>query len=95
MKRIGGNRRKSRYKMKKSISDKGKLHISKFLQSFENGDKVILKAYPSYHGGLFFLRFQGKSGEIIGRQGECYKVEIKDQRLKKLCLVHPIHLQRV
>lgn len=94
MKRIGGNRRKSRYKMGKSISEKGKLHIKKFLQNFESGDKVLLKAYPSHHGGLFCLRFYGKIGEVIGKQGECYKVSIKDGNKGKMCVVHPVHLLR-
>lgn len=92
MKRVGGNRRKSRYKMKKSISEKGKLHISKFLQTFEEGDKVLLKAYPSYQKGIFFLRFFGKVGEVTGKQGDCYKVNIKDGGKTKTCIVHPVHL---
>ena len=94
MKRIGGNRRKSRYKMSKSVSDKGKLHIKRFMQEFESGDKVLLKAYPSYHKGLFSLRFYGKVGEIEGKQGECYKVNIKDGNKAKSCVVHPVHLLR-
>ena len=94
MKRVGGNRRKSRYKMKKSVSEKGKLHISRFLQNFEEGDKVLLKAYPSYQKGIFSLRFYGKIGEIIEKQGECYKVNIKDGNKKKTCVVHPVHLLR-
>lgn len=94
MKKIGGNRRKSRYKMKKSVSDKGKLHIKRFMQSFEDGDKVLLKAYSSYQKGLFCLRFHGKIGEVKGKQGECYKVNIKDGNKKKLCIVHPVHMLR-
>jgi large subunit ribosomal protein L21e len=95
MKRIGGNRRKTRYKMRKSISQKGKLYISKFLETFEEGDKVLLKADPSYQKGMFFLRFYGKIGEVIGKQGECYKVQIKDGKKKKVVVSHPIHLVRV
>jgi large subunit ribosomal protein L21e len=94
MKRVGGNRRKTRYKMKKSVSEKGKLHISKFLATFNEGEKVLLKAYPSYQRGLFFLRFYGKIGEIVGKQGECYKVKIKDGRAIKECIIHPVHLQK-
>jgi len=95
MKRIGGNRRKSRYKMRKSISERGKLPIAKFLQTFENGQKVLLKAFPSYHKGLFCLRFYGKTGEVVGKQGICYKVSIMDGSKAKECLVHPVHLSRV
>ena len=94
MKRIGGNRRKSRYKMGKSVSEKGKIHIKRFIQKFEEGDKVLLKAYPSYHKGLFCLRFYGKIGEILKQQGECYKVKIKDGNKLKECIIHPVHLLR-
>lgn len=92
MKRIGGNRRKSRYKMSVSLSDKGKLHIKKYLQTFETGEKVLLKAYPSHQGGLFCLRFHGKVGEIVGKQGTCYKVGIMDGKKSKECIVHPVHI---
>lgn len=78
--------------MQKSLSDKGKLHIKRFLQTFENGDKVLLKAYPSYHAGLFCLRFYGKIGEVISKQGECYKVGIMDGKKKKTLVVHPVHM---
>ncbi|MCA9495995.1 MAG: 50S ribosomal protein L21e [Nanoarchaeota archaeon] len=94
MKRVGGNRRKSRYKMKKSVSEKGKLHISRFMQKFEEGDKVLLKAYPSYQKGLFCLRFHGKVGEIKSKQGECYNVSIMDGNKAKVCVVHPVHMLR-
>lgn len=94
MKRIGGNRRKTRYKMKKSVSEKGKLHIKRFMQSFEEGEKVLLKAYSSYQKGLFCLRFHGKIGEVSGKQGDCYKVSIKDGNKKKVCVVHPVHMLR-
>ena len=95
MKRVGGFRRKSRHKMRKSISEKGKLHISRFLGTFELEDRVLLKAYPSYQKGLFCLRFHGKIGEIVGKTGECYKVQIKDGNKKKECIVHPVHLIKV
>lgn len=94
MKRIGGNRRKSRYKMRVSLSDKGKLHIKRYMQKYEMGDKVLLKAYPAYHKGLFCLRFYGKIGEIVGEQGDCYKVSVKDGGKLKTCIIHPVHLLR-
>lgn len=95
MKRVGGFRRKSRYKMRQSISNRGKLPITKYLQTFEIGEKVILKAEPSHQGGLFFLRFQGKIGDVVKQQGECYLVRIKDGKKLKQCLVHPIHLKKI
>lgn len=80
--------------MKKSISDKGKLHISRYLQTFEEGDKVLLKTYSSFHKGVFSLRFHGKVGEVSGKQGGCYKVNIKDGNKAKVVIAHPVHLLR-
>lgn len=94
MKRIGGSRRKSRHKMSKSLSEKGKLYINKYLQKFETGEKVVLKAYPSMQSGLFNLRFQGKVAEIKNKQGSCYNVSIKDGKKEKTFIVHPVHLMR-
>lgn len=95
MKRVGGLRRKSRYKMSKSVSEKGKLPISRFLRTFEEGEKVLLKAYPSFQGGLFSLRFHGKVGIVVGKQGSCYKVELKDGNKHKKAVVHPVHLLKL
>ncbi len=81
--------------MKKSISEKGKLPIKKILAVFDEGDKVMLKANSTFQNGLFNLRFHGKTGEISGKQGSCYKVQIKDGNKAKTCVVHPVHLNRV
>ena len=94
MKRVGGFRRKSRHKLKRSVKEKGKLPIQRFLQKFETGEKVVLKAYPSYHRGFFSLRFWGKAGEIVKMQGKCYQVKIRDGKKEKICVVHPVHLIR-
>lgn len=92
--RIGGNRRKSRSKMKKNIRTKGKVSIRKYFQKFKEGDKVQLKAEPAVQKGLYFLRFHGKIGNVKGKQGKCYQVEIKDGKKSKTIIVHPTHLQR-
>ena len=94
MKRVGGFRRKSRHKMRKSISEKGKLHISRFLGTFELEDRVLLKAYPSYQKGLFCLRFHGnrrnsrKIRQMLQSSG-------KRWRQKKRMHCSPVHLIKV
>ena len=94
VKRIGGMRRKTRNKFKKDIQDKGKISITRYLQTFEEGDKVILKAEPSVHEGLYFPKFHGKSGTIGKRRGRCYEVFVKDHDKEKKLIVHPVHLIR-
>jgi large subunit ribosomal protein L21e len=93
--RMGGSRRKTRSKLKKSIANRGKLSITAFLQEFKDGDKVVLKADPSYQKGMYFPRFHGKVGVVMGRRGDSYKVDIKDFRRHKTLFVHPVHLKRL
>ncbi len=93
VKRIGGFRRKTRSKLKKSITDKGKISITRFFQVFEQGQRVILKAEPDVQKGMYLPRFHGKSGIINGKAGNCYKVQIKDINKEKTIIVHPIHLK--
>lgn len=95
VKRIGTARRKTRSIFSKSIKEKGKLSLTKYLQEFKTGDKVVLKAEPSIQKGLYFPRFHGKQGTIAKKQGECYEVKIKDFTKEKMLIVHPVHLKRL
>lgn len=92
--RIGGFRRKTRSKMKKHESRKGKVSISGYFASFKEGDSVVLKPEPSVHEGTPYPRFMGKVGVVMGMQGHCYKVLIRDGSMEKMIISHPIHLKR-
>jgi len=94
-KRIGGNRRKTRHKLAKNVRDRGKISLARYLQEFKVGDGVCLCAEPSIHSGMYYPRFHGKAGIIVGKQGKCYQVKIKDVTLAKTVIVHPIHLKKV
>jgi len=93
--RIGGFRRKTRDKLRKSHRAKGKVSITNFLQKFVNGEKVLLKAEPAYQHGMYHPRFHNKAGIVEGTQGNCYKVKIKDFTKEKVLLVHPVHLRKL
>jgi large subunit ribosomal protein L21e len=93
--RRGGFRRKTRYKLSRDPRDRGKVSIRKYLQSFKDGERVILKINPSVHGGMYFPRFHGNHGIIRNKRGECYIVEIKDKDKAKSLIVHPVHLTKV
>jgi len=95
MKRIGGNRRKTRNKLKKNIRKRGKISITNYFQRFNEGDKVYLAAEPAVQKGMYFPRFHGKSGIIRGKQGFCYKVQIKDKNKNKTIIIHPVHLRKI
>ena len=92
-KRVGGFRRKTRNKLKRI--EKGKILIGKFIQKFENGQKVLLNADSSVQKGMYFPRFHSKVGIIKGKKGNCYEVAIKDGKKNKILIVHPVHLRKV
>lgn len=93
--RIGTSRRKTRHKLKRNASDKGKIPLSKYFQAFKDGDRVGLKINSAIPKGQFFPRFHGLSGKVIGKKGKCYAVELKDGKKQKTLFVHPIHLVRL
>ena len=94
MQRTGGFRRKTRSKLRKNVRSKGKLSIRKFLQKFDEGERVNLVAESGIQGGMYNPRYHGKSGVIGKKQGSNYYVKIKDGNKFKSLLVHPIHLKK-
>lgn len=81
--------------LKKSYKEKGKIPLSRYFQTFSEGDKVGLSAHSSVQKGLYFRRFHGKHGNIVGKKGRCYGVQLKDGGKKKLLYIHPVHLKKV
>ena len=94
-KRSGSLRSKTRYKFQKAPSERGKISIRKYLQKFQNGDKVLLSLDPSVHKGMYYRRYHGKIGVIKQKRGFCYETLIKDNNKEKLLIIHPIHLIKV
>ena len=94
-KRIGGMRRKTRYKFKKHARRKGKISVTNYFQIFSDGDKVFLDVEPAVQKGMYYPRFMGRSGIITGKRGKCYQVQINDLGKEKTLIVHPVHLKRV
>jgi large subunit ribosomal protein L21e len=90
--RVGGNRRKTRHILQSDVRSKGKISIARYLQPFQVGDHVLLKAQPAVHEGLYFRRYHGMRGCISGKQGHCYLVDIDAKGKTKSLIVHPAHL---
>ena len=93
--RVGGARRKTRHKMSKALRNKGKISLTAMLDTYKDGDKVLLAAEPAVQKGMFGRRFYGRIGVVSGNQGACYKINILEGRKKKVLIVHPVHLKRV
>jgi len=93
VKKIGGLKRKARYKLKKEIRAKGKISVSRFMQTFKIGQKVYLSIEPSLPKGSYHHRFIGKTGIVRGSRGKCYEVAINDKGKEKLLIISPVHLK--
>lgn len=94
VKRIGGIRRKTRYKFRKEKRNRGKLSITKYFQSFGIGDKVHLTVESAIQKGMYYPRFMGRAGIIKDKRGRCYEVTINDLGKEKTLIVHPVHLRK-
>lgn len=81
--------------MKKKPAEKGKFSIKNYLKEYKKGDEVILKAEPAVQKGMYFPRFHGKKAIVKGKKGECYEVNIKDNKKEKILIVHPVHLKKL
>ncbi|MBI4738368.1 50S ribosomal protein L21e [Candidatus Woesearchaeota archaeon] len=95
MQHIGGFRRKTRHKFMKSRQTKGKVSLRNYLQKLSPNDGVQLVVEPAVQKGMYFPRFHGLTGRVVGQQGSCYKVTISDKGAKKTIIVHPVHLKKL
>lgn len=93
--RAGGFRAKTRFALQKRPRDRGKISITRFMQEFKIGDKVIIAQEPAVHKAMPHPRYKARTGIIIGNQGRSYKVQIIDGKKKKILLAAPIHLNKV
>lgn len=91
-KRMGSFRKKTRHKLAKY--ERGKISIKKYLQKLNLGDKVCLKAEPAIQHGMYNPRFHGKFGTVVGKQGDCYIIQLMDKHKEKSFIVHPVHLEK-
>jgi large subunit ribosomal protein L21e len=92
MAKTHGTRRKSRYKLKKTVREKGLSPISRAIQEFTDGDIVNIDLDPGIQNGMPHPKFQGRTGKVKGQRGRAYIVEVRDGGLMKEVIILPEHL---
>jgi len=90
-KKAKGKRAKSRHKLK----SKGRVTPNEVVEEIDDATNVTVNANGSYHSTIPFRRFVGKAGKVIGKQGDVYRVELKDGNKKKEIIVSSVHLKLV
>lgn len=88
-----GARRKTRKKLTKDGGRTGTL--SRHLQGFEDGQKVLIDVDPSVQDGMPHPRFHGRTAVVGGTRGRGVVISVKDGGQSKEFAVHPAHLREL
>jgi large subunit ribosomal protein L21e len=91
VKRSRGFRSRTRKKLRQKPGRRPS--ITKFLQRFEPGQRVMIVLEPSSQRGMPHPRFKGRVGTVIARRGKCYVLEVKNGKKTKRIISGPEHLR--
>jgi large subunit ribosomal protein L21e len=83
----------TRGKLSNKPRERGTSPPQRAIQEYEEGQKVHLKLDPSVRDGRFHPRFNGHTGEVVGKQGRAFKVQITDGNKEKTIIAKPAHLR--
>jgi large subunit ribosomal protein L21e len=83
----------TRYKLKKTVRERGLSPVSRAIQDFEDGQKVHIDIDPSVQKGMPNPKFQGKTGTVVSRRGRAYILEVRDGNAMKEVISLPEHLK--
>lgn len=86
---------KGKRKKTRNWKSKGRISLNRMLGKLSMGSTVQVNINPSYHAGIPFRRFQGKTGVIEGMQGSDYIVILKDRGKEKTVVTNPVHLNLI
>ena len=93
MKKSRGYRARTRKLLRKKPRERGKMGLSKLLQEYQPGNRVVVKINPSIHKGMPHRRYHGKVGAIIDKRGRSYVVSVTQGDATKEIIVRPEHLE--
>jgi large subunit ribosomal protein L21e len=83
----------TRGKLSNHPRERGTSPPQRAIQEYEPGEKVHLTIDPSVQKGRFHPRFNGHTGEVVGKQGSAFKVQITDGGKEKTLIVTAAHLR--
>ncbi len=89
-----GYRRRTRFVMQKRARQRGLSPITRMFQKFDVGDRANVNIDPSMHKGQPHVRFQGRTGTVVGAQGRAYLIDVMMGGKKKQIIVRPEHLRK-
>ncbi|MCU4925680.1 50S ribosomal protein L21e [Halobacteria archaeon AArc-dxtr1] len=93
MPKSNGPRQGTRRKLANNPRERGTSPPQRAIQQYDEGQKVHLKIDPSVADGRYHPRFDGRTGEVVGKQGDAFKVKIVDGGTEKTLIVTAAHLR--
>lgn len=88
-----GERACTRYKLKKTVRERGLSPVSKAIQEFEAGQMVHIDIDPSVQKGMPNPKFQGSTGKVMSQRGRAYLLQVRDGNSMKEVISLPQHLK--
>jgi large subunit ribosomal protein L21e len=88
-----GPRKKTRYKFKKDLRERGLPPVTCLIRKYEIGDRVHIVCNPSIQKGMPHRRFHGLTGTILGKRGRAWMLAIRDGNADKIVIARPQHLK--
>jgi large subunit ribosomal protein L21e len=88
-----GPRKKTRYKFKKDLRERGLPPVTCVIHNFDIGQHVHIVCNPSIQKGMPHRRFHGLTGTVLGRRGRAWMLTIRDGNADKIVIARPQHLK--
>lgn len=88
-----GYRSGTRRLLKKEHKERGKIRMSKLLQEYQPGNRVVVRIDPSIQKGMPHRRFHGKTGTVTEKRGRSYVVTVPQGNAVKEIIVRPEHIE--
>lgn len=83
----------TRYKLKKTVRERGLSPVSRAIQDFAEGQMVHIDIDPSVQKGMPNPKFQGKTGKVISQRGRAYILHVREGNATKEVISLPEHLK--
>lgn len=88
-----GFRSRSRGTFTKKVRERGLPTMTRYMRTFEIGDRVVVDLEPSDPHGQPHPRYQGRVCTVLEKVGRSYRVGFTDGGKAKQLLAAPVHLR--
>ncbi len=82
-------------KQGRNLKSKGRLPISIQLKQLNEGDNIRINVNPRFADGMPHLRFNYKTGKVVGKQGNAYEIRVMDLNKEKTLYITNVHLNKI